>query len=188
MGSFLHYNRYQTNFARRKQRFFLAKKMKEIMNLDKLRHSGAHLLAAAVLELYPDAKPTIGPSTEEGFYYDFDFGDVQISENDLIAIEKKMRFLVKNWGKFERQEVDERQALEQFKNNEYKKELISEFAKNGDQLTFYKSGNFLDLCRGGHVEKPAAELKFFKLMSVAGAYWRGSEKKQNAYQNLWHCF
>ncbi len=152
--------------------------MKEIMNLDKLRHSGAHLLAAAVLELYPDSKPTIGPSTDEGFYYDFDFGDVQISENDLTAIEKKMRFLVKNWGKFERQEVDESQALEQFKNNEYKKELISEFAKNGDQLTFYKSGNFLDLCRGGHIDKPAVELKHFKLMSVAGAYWRGSEKNK----------
>ncbi|MBP7700786.1 threonine--tRNA ligase [Candidatus Woesebacteria bacterium] len=148
------------------------------MNLDKLRHSGAHLLAAAVLELYPDSKPTIGPSTDEGFYYDFDFGDVQISENDLTAIEKKMRFLVKNWGKFERQEVDESQALEQFKNNEYKKELISEFAKNGDQLTFYKSGNFLDLCRGGHIDKPAVELKHFKLMSVAGAYWRGSEKNK----------
>lgn len=146
--------------------------------LSKLRHSAAHLLAAAVLELYPSAKPTIGPSTEDGFYYDFDFLDEQISENDLVEIEKKMRFLVNNWGSFERQEVDAEMALEKYKDNEYKTELITEIVQAGETLSFYKSGNFVDLCKGGHVEKPSVNIKHFKLLSIAGAYWRGSEENK----------
>ncbi len=146
--------------------------------LEKLRHSAAHLLAAAVLELYPEAKPTIGPATDEGFYYDFDFGSVQVSESDLVIIEKKMRFLVKNWGKFERQEVTAEEALHTYRYNEYKTELIDEIVQSDQKLSFYKSGNFVDLCRGGHIEKPAAQLKYFKLLSIAGAYWRGSEENK----------
>ncbi len=146
--------------------------------LAQLRHSAAHLLAAAVIELYPEAKPTIGPATEDGFYYDFDFGSVQVSESDLVVIEKKMRFLVKNWGKFERQEVSAEEALHTYRYNEYKTELIDEIVQSDEKLSFYKSGNFVDLCRGGHIEKPAANLKYFKLLSIAGAYWRGSEENK----------
>lgn len=146
--------------------------------LSKLRHSAAHLLAAAVQELYPDAKPTIGPSTDDGFYYDFDFGDVQVSDSDLKSIEKKMKFLVKGWGGFDRQEVSADEALEVYKDNEYKTELITDIVQSGENLTLYKSGKFTDLCRGGHIEKPAAKIKYFKLLSIAGAYWRGSEENK----------
>ncbi len=152
--------------------------MKEAENLsplEKLRHSAAHLLAAAVLELWPNTKITIGPAIENGFYYDFDFSQ-PISENDLPKIEKKMREIVKEWDKFERIEVTAEEAKEQFKNNPYKQELIDEFSQEGEQLTFYKSGNFIDLCRGGHIDNPKKELKHFKLLSLAGAYWRGDEK------------
>jgi len=152
--------------------------IQEEQELIKLRHSAAHLLAAAVKDLYPDAKPTIGPATDDGFYYDFDFGDKSISDTDLVAIEKKMKFLVKGWGGFERQEVSQEEALEKYKDNEYKIELIEGIVKEGETISLYKSGNFVDLCRGGHVEKPAAKLKFFKLLSLAGAYWRGSEENK----------
>ena len=145
--------------------------------LDKLRHSASHLLAAAVFELYKEAKPTLGPPIEDGFYYDFDFGFKNSpSSDDLEKIEEKMREIVKGWDKFERIEVSNNKAIEQFNNNEYKKELIEEFSKAGEQITLYKSGNFVDLCRGGHVNNPQKELKHFKLLSVAGAYWRGNEK------------
>lgn len=146
--------------------------------LNKLRHSAAHLLAAAVLELKPDAKPTIGPSIDDGFYYDFDFQDNPISENDLPTIEQKMRELVKKWQEFERLEVDKKTAIKKFDTNEYKHELIEEFSSQGKTLSMYKSGDFTDLCRGGHVDHPNAELKHFKLMSIAGAYWRGNEKNK----------
>jgi threonyl-tRNA synthetase len=143
-------------------------------NLDNLRHSCAHLLAAAVLELYPDAKPTIGPPIEDGFYYDFD--NLKISEDELGKIEKKMHEIVKSWHKFERIEVTMEEVKKQFKDNPYKIELAKEFIEKKEKLTLYKSGDFIDLCRGGHIENPARNLKHFKLLSVAGAYWRGSEK------------
>jgi len=143
--------------------------------LDKLRHSTAHLLAAAVINLWPNAKPTIGPAIENGFYYDFDFGDIKISEADLSRIEEKMHELVQNWERFERQEKTAEEAYKQYKDNEYKKELIKELEKNNETITFYQSGDFIDLCRGGHVENPRQELKHFKLMNIAGAYWRGDE-------------
>lgn len=143
--------------------------------LEHLRHSAAHLLAAAVMELWPDTKRTIGPATEDGFYYDFEFS-VPISDKDLSNIEEKMRQIVKNWSGFERNEIVENQAEEKVKGNQYKEELIAEIAKKGEPITFYKSGEFEDLCRGGHVENPSQELKHFKLLSLAGAYWRGDEK------------
>src|SRR5688572_15669334 len=115
-------------------------------SLDQLRHSAAHLLAAAVLELYPDVLPTIGPSIDTGFYYDFDFKN-PISEEDLPKIEKKMRQLVKSWTKFEKINVNKLEALNEFNNNPYKQELIEEFAKDNKDLTIYRSGKFRDLCR-----------------------------------------
>lgn len=145
--------------------------------LSSLRHSCAHLLAAAVLELWPDAKPTIGPSIDNGFYYDFEFQE-PISEEDLHKIEKKMKEIVKKWQNFERIEVNPEEAEKKFKNNQYKRELIHEFAAEGKQLSLYKSGSFTDLCRGGHIENPSKELRHFKLMSIAGAYWRGDEKNK----------
>lgn len=143
--------------------------------LDHLRHSAAHLLAAAVLELYPDTKNTIGPSIENGFYYDFEFAS-PLSDEELPKIEEKMRELAPTWKGFERIEVSKDEALERFKDNPYKQELINEFAEEGQTLTLYQSGEFVDLCRGGHVDNPDKALKHFKLMSLAGAYWRGDEK------------
>ena len=146
--------------------------------LDILRHSTAHLLAAAVKNLYPEAKNTIGPAITDGFYYDFDFGSIKISEDDLPKIEEEMHRIINSWKSFDRYEVTNNEALEEFSNNVYKKELINEFASDGQTLTIYQSGEFRDLCRGGHVSNPAEEIKFFKLRSVAGAYWRGSEKNK----------
>jgi threonyl-tRNA synthetase len=144
--------------------------------LNNLRHSTAHLLAAAVRELWPEALPTIGPPIENGFYYDFD--NLKVAEEDFPKIEAKMHELVKVWKSFARTEVDENAAKKQFQKNPYKKELIEEFAREGATLSIYKAGEFADLCRGGHTQHPDRELKHFKLLSVAGAYWRGSEKNK----------
>jgi threonyl-tRNA synthetase len=167
--------------------------------LSHLRHSCAHLLAAAVGELYPQAKRTIGPAIENGFYYDFDFsayatasadkGDkFTVSEKDFLKIEEKMQDLVKGWNNFERKEVSALEAKEFFKDNPYKVELIEEFSKDGQTLTLYTSGNFTDLCRGGHADKPSEDLKNFKLLSVAGAYWRGDEKNKMLTRIYGTCF
>jgi threonyl-tRNA synthetase len=136
------------------------------------------LLAAAVQELYPEAKRTIGPPIDNGFYYDFDFLDIKISEADLLKIEEKMHEVLKSWKSFEKKDVSVEEAKAYFANNEYKCELIDEFSSENKSLTFYTCGNFTDLCRGGHSENPSEDLKYFKLLSVAGAYWRGSEKNK----------
>lgn len=149
-----------------------------LSNLDILRHSTAHLLASAVKNLYPEAKNTIGPAIIDGFYYDFDFGTIKISDSDLEKIENEMRRIAPTWKGFIRNTVSQTEALKEFENNEYKKELINEFGSEGQEITIYQSGDFRDLCRGGHVVDPANQLKFFKLLSVAGAYWRGSEKNK----------
>lgn len=146
--------------------------------LDHLRHSVAHLLAAAVMQLWPNTKRTIGPAIENGLYFDFDFGDVKISEEDFPKIEAKMREILKGWDKFEGREVSKDEAIKLNQGNEYKIELINEFAQEDQKITFYKSGDYEDLCRGGHLENPKEEIKAFKLLSVAGAYWRGSEKNK----------
>ncbi|MBP7875566.1 threonine--tRNA ligase [Candidatus Woesebacteria bacterium] len=145
------------------------------LKLEHLRHSASHLLAAAVMELHPDAQLTIGPATDEGFYYDVAFAE-PFSDSELSFIEAKMRELVKDWSGFEKKEVSPEEARAHFAGNIYKLELIEEIAAKGEQVTLYTSGTFTDLCRGGHVEDPAKVLKFFKLLTVAGAYWRGSEK------------
>lgn len=148
------------------------------MDITNLRHSCSHLMAAAILELWPKAKLTLGPAIEEGFYYDVDFGDTKISDIDLPKIEKKMHEIVKTWKGFEKHEVSKDEALKEFAGDEYKEELIEEHAGDSPQLTVYQSGKFRDLCKGGHVKKPSEELKYFKLLTVAGAYWRGSEKNK----------
>jgi len=147
-------------------------------NLDNLRHSAAHLLAAAVMELWPKTLRTIGPAIENGFYYDFDFGDIKISEEDFPKIEDKMHEILNSWEGFEGREISKEEALKAYEDNDYKKELIEEFASDGQKLTFYKSGSYEDLCRGGHTENPKEDLVHFKLLSVAGAYWRGNEKNK----------
>ena len=146
--------------------------------LTNLRHSCAHLMAAAVMELWPHARRTIGPSIENGFYSDFDFGDSKITDGDLPHIEAKMHEILPGWKNFERHELDTDAAKKKYPGNVYKYELIDEFAAEGQKLTFYKSGQYWDLCRGGHVEHPDRELKHFKLLSLAGAYWRGNEKNK----------
>ncbi len=150
--------------------------MEKKEKLDNLRHSSAHLLAAAVLELYPEALPAIGPSVENGFYYDFD--QLKISAEDLPRIEGKMQEIAKTWNSFEKLEVTADQAKSDFVSNPYKQELIEELEKEGKSITLYKSGNFTDLCRGGHTPHPKNDLKYFKLLKIAGAYWRGNEKNK----------
>lgn len=158
-------------------------------DLDNLRHSTAHLLASAIIELYPDAKLAIGPSIENGFYYDIDFGDLKVSEEDFPKIEKKMRELIPTWKSFNRLTFSSVDAKKQYKHNPYKEELIEEFTEHGKkEVGFYESvgskssyfegQTFRDLCKGGHTEHPSIEIKHFKLLSVAGAYWRGSEKNK----------
>lgn len=143
-------------------------------NLNNLRHSCAHLLAAAVMQLWPKTKRTIGPAIENGFYYDFEF-ESPISESEFPKIEQKMHEIAKSWMDFKRSEVTPDQARAVFVENPYKLELIDEFSKEGKSLTLYQSGQYIDLCRGGHVEDPSHQLKYFKLLSLAGAYWRGDE-------------
>lgn len=151
--------------------------MNKSSDLSNLRHSCAHLLAAAVTNLYPKTKLTIGPSIENGFYYDLDFKD-PISEEDLPRIEEKMAEILPTFTSFSHREVSEKEAREFYKNNPYKLELIDEIVQKGEKITFYKAGDFEDLCRGGHCESPSKEIGAFKLLSIAGAYWRGSEKNK----------
>ena len=171
-----------------------------ITEQNKKRHSLAHLLAAAVLKIYPDTLLTIGPAIENGFYYDFEFSS-PVSEKDLNNIEKEMKEILPHWQVFEKFEVSADEARKIFAGNSYKLELVEEIEKKGEQVTLYYSveknsapeksdilkaanyklkAGFLDLCRGGHVENPSEEIDIdsFKLDRVAGAYWRGDEKNK----------
>ena len=144
--------------------------------LQTLRHSAAHLLAAAVTELYPGAAYGIGPAVQDGFYYDFDFGK-PISESDLPAIESRMRRLAQADIPFVHEVLPRATAIEEFRKRgqDYKLELIADKVE-GDEVSVYRTGEFLDLCRGPHV-RSTKDIKAFKLLRVAGAYWRGDEKK-----------
>ena len=137
-------------------------------------HSASHLMAAAVLELYPKAKPTIGPSIEGGFYYDFDVAKAFAPE-DFEKIEKKMKELSKKNERFEKQEVSKKEALKMFKENKYKIELIKELPE-GEKISVYKSGNFVDLCRGPHIDY-TSRIKAVKLLKASASYWRGDSNK-----------
>lgn len=143
-----------------------------------IRHTLAHLLAAAVHELYPDASPTIGPAIDNGFYYDFDFHGAQPGEEALKDIQKKMRKLLPSWKEFTHEAVSADAARAAFAGNQYKIELINELEEKGETITLYTCGGFTDLCRGGHAENPSKEIDSdsFTLDKIAGAYWRGDEK------------
>jgi len=152
--------------------------MENADKLSNLRHSLAHLLAAAVMELYPDTKRTIGPAIDNGFYFDFEFCE-PISDTDLPKIEKAMRKILPTWKTFERSELSAEEAKKEYPNNPYKEELIDEFTSEGQKVTFYKSGDYWDLCKGGHVENmKEVPADCFKLDRIAGAYWRGDEKNK----------
>jgi len=149
-------------------------------SLEEKRHTLAHLLAAAVAERYPGAKPTIGPAVDNGFYYDFDFGAGQApGETELAALTDAMRELLPSWTSMHGTEVSEKDARDRFKDNEYKLELIGDISAKGEKITLYTAGDFTDLCRGGHSETPGHDIKpdSFVLDRVAGAYWRGDENK-----------
>lgn len=151
-------------------------------NLEMLRHSLSHVMAAAIKELYPQALFAIGPSIENGFYYDVDFGEVKISEEELVLIEKKMAYLIKQNLKFERSELAIEEALKAAKSEGqiYKEELIRDLKAAGETaVSFYALGAFTDLCRGPHVDNTnKIKTGSYKLTKVAGAYWRGSEKNK----------
>ena len=155
--------------------------------LEILRHSTSHILAAAVQKLYPDVKFGIGPAIENGFYYDFDFGDERISDADLPKIEKEMGKIIAQNIPFVKREISIGEAREIFKDQPYKLQLIDDLGEEKSEALFpseprsgkspsvYELGDFTDLCRGPHV-KNASESKVFKLTHLAGAYWKGSEK------------
>ena len=146
----------------------------EKLNLDILRHSASHIMAQAVKSIYKNVKLGIGPSIENGFYYDFDLEE-PIKEEDLPRIEKKMREIIKKNYKFEKETISKEKAQKLFKelNEPYKLELIEDLEDG--EISIYKDGDFIDLCKGPHLES-TAQMEHFKLLSVAGAYWRGSEK------------
>lgn len=149
------------------------------IEIEHVRHTLAHLLAAAVLELYPDALPTIGPAIDNGFYYDFEFAK-PIAEADLGEIQKRMRKILPSWKEMTGKEVSEKEARAFFKDNPYKLEMIGDIATKKEPITLYSAGGFTDLCRGGHVENPAKDIApdSFKLARLAGAYWKGDEKNE----------
>ncbi|WP_426474308.1 threonine--tRNA ligase [Chryseobacterium balustinum] len=136
-------------------------------------HSSAHLLAQAILEFYPNAKLTIGPAIESGFYYDVDFGDETLSEKDFEKIEKKVLENAKKGSTFSLYPVSKEEALKTYADNPYKVELISNL--NDGEITFVTHDNFTDLCRGGHIPNTGI-VKAMKILNAAGAYWRGNEK------------
>jgi threonyl-tRNA synthetase len=148
-------------------------------SIEAVRHSLSHLLAAATLELYPTTKVTLGPAIENGFYYDMDF-ETPLKDEDLEPLEDKMRAILPTWkGEFAHKDVTPEEAREFFKGNPFKLELIEEIANKGEQITLYTSGNFTDLCRGGHAKDLSTiDPLSFKLNKVAGAYWRGDEKNK----------
>jgi len=149
-------------------------------NLQNVRHSLAHLLAIAVLEKYPGTKLAIGPAIDNGFYYDFDFPEgISPSPEDLKDLQKTMRKLIGKGLAFVGKEVSADKAREIFSDEPYKLELIEEFENEGKTLTAYTSGDFTDLCKGGHIESTKEiDPKAFKLTHIAGAYWRGDEKNK----------
>ncbi len=143
--------------------------------LYRLRHSAAHILAQAVRHLFPEARMTIGPPTEDGFYYDFD-RDTPFTPEDLEKLEAEMRRSVSRDEPFVCREVTREEAEALFRDNPYKLELIREIPP-GEPITVYTNGDFTDLCRGPHVDR-TGEVKAFKLLQVAGAYWRGNERNK----------
>ncbi len=151
--------------------------IKENKELSVLNHSCAHLLAQAVKHLYPNAKFWVGPVIEDGFYYDIDLDDQVIKEEDLALIEKEMKKCAKDGKRIIREEISKEDALEKFKDDPYKIDLISRMDENETVISCYTQGDFTDLCRGPHVDT-TKEIKYFKLLKVSGAYWKGDSKNK----------
>ena len=160
--------------------------IKEDEKLSILNHSCAHLLAQAVKHLYPHAKFWVGPVIEEGFYYDIDLGDDVIKEEDLEKIEKEMKKISKDGKRIVRHELTREEALEKFSDDLYKLDLINNMDSN-TVISCYTQGDFTDLCRGPHVET-VKELKYFKLLKVSGAYWKGDSNNKMLHRIYGICF
>ena len=160
--------------------------VKENENLSILNHSCAHLLAQAIKHLYPNAKFWVGPVVEEGFYYDMDLGDQVISDDDIEKIEKEMKKIVKDGKRIVRKEISRQEALEMFKDDEYKIDLINNMPDDSI-ISIYTQGDFTDLCRGPHVES-VKELKNFKLLKHSGAYWKGDANNKMLQRVYGICF
>lgn len=161
--------------------------IKENEKLSVMNHSCAHLLAQAVKHLYPDAKFWVGPVVEEGFYYDIDLNGKTLTEEDLPAIEKEMKKLAKDGKRIVRHELSKNEALEMFKDDMYKLDLISRMDEEDTVISCYTQGDFADLCRGPHVET-VKELKHFKLLKVSGAYWKNDAKNHMLQRIYGICF
>ena len=161
--------------------------IKENEKLSIMNHSCAHLLAQAVKHLYPNALFWVGPVIEDGFYYDIDLGDKTLTEEDLPAIEKEMKKIAKDGKRIVRHELSKKEALEKFKNDPYKIDLISRMDENEVTISCYSQGDFTDLCRGPHLET-VKTLKHFKLLKVSGAYWKGDSKNKMLQRIYGICF
>ena len=149
---------------------------KTMENIEKIRHSLSHILASAILEIYPKTKLGIGPAIENGFYYDFQL-QKPLEENNLQEIEKKMRELISQKIKFEKENISKARAKKLFAIQPYKLELINELP--GQNVSIYKTGEFVDLCKGPHINNTKEiPINAFKLTKIAGAYWKGSEKNK----------
>ena len=161
--------------------------IKENEKLNILNHSCAHLLAQAVKHLYPEAKFWVGPVIEEGFYYDIDLGDKTLTEEDLSLIEKEMKKCAKADKRIYREEISKEDALEKFKDDPYKIDLISRMDEADTVISCYTQGDFTDLCRGPHVET-TKKMKYFKLLKFSGAYWKGDAKNKMLQRIYGVCF
>ncbi len=160
--------------------------IKENESLNVMNHSCAHLLAQAVKHLYPDAKFWVGPVVEDGFYYDIDLGSITLSEEDLPKLEKEMKKIAKDGKRIVRHEITKDEALEMFKNDPYKLDLINNLG-DGSVISIYTQGDFTDLCRGPHLETVKL-LKHFKLLKVSGAYWKNDANNQMLQRIYGVCF
>ena len=161
--------------------------IKEDEKLSVLNHSCAHLLAQAVKHLYKDAKFWVGPVISDGFYYDIDLGDITLTEEDLPKIEKEMKKISKDGKRIIRHEISKKEALEMFHDDPYKIDLINNMDENDTIITCYSQGDFTDLCRGPHVES-VKEIKYFKLLKVSGAYFKGDSKNKMLQRIYGICF
>ena len=161
--------------------------IREDKELSVMNHSCAHLLAQAVKHLYPKALFWVGPVIEEGFYYDIDLGDEEIKEEDLEKIEREMKKISKDGKRIVRHEISKKEALEKFKDDPYKIDLISRMDENEQVISCYTQGDFTDLCRGPHVDT-VKELKYFKLLKVSGAYWKGDANNKMLQRIYGICF
>jgi len=153
----------------------MSKEQEQSSPLEMLRHSAAHVMAHAVMDLWPDVKIAIGPSIEDGFYYDFDTAET-FTPDDLEKIEARMAEIVKEARPFERRELSRDETRELFADQPYKLEILEDIP-DGEKVSIYTEGSFTDLCRGPHV-KDASQVGVYKLLSVAGAYWRGDSSRQ----------